>query len=152
MQTSYRRQTIFEENPHLPNTPRAPTGPERIYWAQGPPGIGEQIGPGGPDRVLRTRAQAPFSASLFRIEFMVPFSGIFMTVGSFFTPILVPSCSNPADIFKPQFPHVLFIDFNTFRQPCILTNHGFNSMKRRFPQKCPSPRFRDKLGFSIHFR
>ena len=30
---------------HL-NTPWAPSDPERIYWAQGPPGIGARIGPG----------------------------------------------------------------------------------------------------------
>ena len=79
IQTSYRKtHTDYptDEAKHLilSNTPRAPTGPERIYWTQGPPGLPGQKGQFSPELVRFASLFPLCSAFFFPIDFSTPFA------------------------------------------------------------------------------
>ena len=110
------------------------------------------IDPGGPDRAFPTRAQAPFSLSVFRIDFRMTCFGIFYTYASFFSPISVTFWFTSVHNFHTKFPPALFIYFNTFLQSRILENHGFINMKLWFLQNNPSQQCCVNFGLSTQFR
>ena len=113
-----KKDYLRRETPHLPNTPREPTGPERIYWAPGPPGIGEQIGPGWPVPGSSTAGRTFFSASVFRIDFSACFLQYcfgFLTISAFLKGTFqLLFCWILHTLFRPSFnkhSSLIIIDF-----------------------------------------
>ena len=60
-------RSMQRDKPRPSNTPRAPSGPERIYWALGPPGPGAESGLGLRNRAPPSQCPGP-RAPFFGIQ------------------------------------------------------------------------------------
>jgi hypothetical protein len=71
-----KKDYLRRETPHLPNTPRAPTGPERIYWTKAPPGPSGKWLP----RRRGLGGTSPVTVSFFIVLFALIFGFLFPSI------------------------------------------------------------------------
>ena len=77
---------MWGDHPRRFNTPRAPSGPERIYWAQGLPSIRGQTGNCVQFRVTGLRSWLVFSHRFAEAQILLIFDGC----GAHVAPIWLP--------------------------------------------------------------